>query len=210
MTKTHARVHSYLEELNDLLRDAPASVRRDVIAGVHEHFDASVGPDADAATVDDAIERMGTPEQVAAEAGVEPGRAQSARQGSVLAAALACLALAGACSLTYLIGGLMALSAGFDADPDWEINGATAAAAIVLSFAAWLCGTVLVAVNRSWSRRQKALLIASWPAALVLSELCNLPTGPLFAVNVISFVVQGVIGVLVVVALAKLWFATRS
>ncbi|WP_243794320.1 HAAS signaling domain-containing protein [Saccharopolyspora gloriosae] len=210
MTKTHVRVNIYLEELNHLLRHAPTSVRRDVIAGVHEHFDAGVAPDADSATVDDAIARMGTPEQVAAAAGFEPGHAQAARQGSVLAAALACALLAGAGALTFLVGGLAGLSAGFDADPDWEISGATMAAAIVLSFGAWAGGSVLAAVNRSWSKRQKGLLVASWPASLLVSELCLLPTGPNFELNIVSFIVHGIVGLLYVVAIAKLWFATRE
>ncbi|MCX2730673.1 hypothetical protein OOZ19_10515 [Saccharopolyspora sp. NFXS83] len=210
MTKTHARVHIYLEELNDRLRHAPASVRRDVIAGVHEHFDASVAPDADSAAVDDAFARMGTPEQVAAAAGVEPGGAQSARLGSVLAAALACAMLAGAAALTFLVGGLIGLSAGFDENPDWEISGATAAASFVLSFGAWAGGSALAAFNRSWSKRQKALLIASWPVAFLISELCLLPTGSNFELNIAAFIVHGIVGLLYVVAIAKLWFATRD
>lgn len=210
MTDTHVRVHIYLEELNHLLRHEPASVRRDVIAGVHEHFDASVAPDADAATVDAAFARMGAPEEVAAMAGAGTGQAKAVRQGSVLAAALACALLAGAGALTFLIGGVTGLSAGFDADADWEISGATAAAAVVLSAIAWVGGAVLAAVNRSWSRRQKALLIASWPVALLVSELCLLPAGPSFAVNLASFSIQGILGLLHVVALTKLWFATRD
>lgn len=208
MTKTHSRVHIYLEELNHLLRHAPASVRRDVIAGVHEHFDASVEPDADAATVEAALARMGTPEQVAAAAGAEPGG--GARRGSVLAAALACVLLAGASALTFLVGGVAGLSAGFDADSDWKLSAASAAVAFVVSTGAWLGGSALAAVNRSWTKRQKALLIASWPASVVASELCLLPTGPSFALNVTAFIVQGVIGLLCVVAIAQLWFATRE
>ena len=208
MTKTHSRVHLYLEELHHLLRHAPAQVRRDVISGVHEHFDASVAPDADAATVDAALARMGTPEQVAAAAGIEPGGA--ARQGSVLAAALACALLAGASALTFLVGGLAGLSAGFDPDSDWEVSGASMAAAFVLSAGAWLGGAALVAVNRSWPGRQKALLIGSWPASLLASALLLLPTGPVFALNIASFLAHGIAGLLCVVAIARLWFATRD
>ncbi|GAA4863637.1 HAAS signaling domain-containing protein [Saccharopolyspora cebuensis] len=208
MTKTHPRVTTYLDELDKRLRHAPAAVRRDVLAGAHEHLDASVGPDADAATVDAALARMGTPEAIAAEAGVETG---SARQGSLLAAAVACALLAGAGALTFLVGGLVSLSAGFDENPDWSVSGAAHFAAVLLSAMAWISGSALVALNRSWSGRQKVLLLASWPVALVVCELCYLPTGDVYlTVNLVSFCVQGVLGLLYVVAIAKLWFAARG
>jgi hypothetical protein len=77
-TTTDRRIDRYLKELDDALKDLPASGRHEIVDEVRGHIDearARAGT-PDEASVDELLERLGAPEDIAAEArrrfGVRP------------------------------------------------------------------------------------------------------------------------------------------
>lgn len=67
-TTTHPLAAAYLTELERLLAGIAPAERAEVLAGVHEHLAAAVGPNDDDETVRAVIAELGSPQSVADEA----------------------------------------------------------------------------------------------------------------------------------------------
>jgi hypothetical protein len=64
--ETYSSVREYLDDLRRATRDIPPRRRREILADIESHFDASLTPASSEADIRDVIERLGTPEEIAA------------------------------------------------------------------------------------------------------------------------------------------------
>lgn len=93
-------VHDYLSRLDSALRGLPASRREQLLAEISQHLDESRSrlPEQSEAAIRDLLDRVGQPEEIAAEAmaGEEPRRH---RRSAQLIAALVALVVAAAIAI---------------------------------------------------------------------------------------------------------------
>ena len=75
-TRGDALIADYLDRLAAALRDLPAARRRELLDDIRDHIASARAkhPDEHEADVRNLLERLGTPEQIAASAGVQPPR----------------------------------------------------------------------------------------------------------------------------------------
>jgi len=72
----HPTVRSYLAALDDAVRPLPRQERDDLVASVMEHIDNALPPEPTEADVLNVLDELGSPEDIAAAAGVQPVRAR--------------------------------------------------------------------------------------------------------------------------------------
>ena len=72
----HPAVRSYLQALDTAVRTLPRKERNDLVEQVTEHIDNALPPNASEADVLNVLDELGTPEDIAAAAGVQPVRAR--------------------------------------------------------------------------------------------------------------------------------------
>jgi len=70
----HPAVRSYLQALETAVRTLPRHEREDLVLQVMEHIDNALPPNAGEADVRNVLDELGSPEDIAAAAGVQPVR----------------------------------------------------------------------------------------------------------------------------------------
>ncbi len=182
----HPLVARYLAELDRLLVGVDPAVRADTLAGVHEHLDAATGGSQDDGRVREALEQLGSPYDVAAEAHgdqvARPAPAPLSSRGWLPVVAGLLLGLA----LLFVVAGVGSASAvvssssvSSSAEPDQvetTVEFAGSVGGVLLGLFAglpfWVAAVVLIGVSRLWQHREKVALVAAAPAvALVLGVL---------------------------------------
>ena len=187
---THPLVSAYLRDLEMLLRGIDPGERAEVLAGVHEHLDASLPPSASDDDVRRALAELGSPQSVADEA--YAGRPASAsapvasREASSWTAIVATSLNAG-CVLFMVL--LIATSTAHPAE---------LAFSFVVFFLPWMVICVLTGLSGTWSHREKIRSILLLPATLVVLTLAIwialTMLGPHVINLVIALTVVGVAG----------------
>ena len=156
---THPLVSAYLRDLEMLLRGIDPGERAEVLAGVHEHLDASLPPSASDDEVRRALAELGSPQSVADEAyagrSPQPTPAPTRPLPSAWPALAATVINAAGMGLTLLLsifGGAMG------PHPAEILFG------FGLLFLPWVAVCVLSAASQTWSSRDKATSILLLPA----------------------------------------------
>lgn len=212
---SHPLVETYLRDLDRLLHGVDPGERAEVLAGVHEHLEASLPPDAS----DDAIRRtlseLGSPQSVADEAHagraptggtVGPGSAPRVGTmsrswvpivvGLLLGLALFLVVLVVSAGVGYVSSGTETTGADGQVVRTTEIEFAGTPSALLsglmLTWPLWLTATLLAALSPLWSSRQAwtlALLVPLTATTLSLLPLLgwNL-TGAELGINVGAWV----------------------
>ncbi|MBM6403026.1 hypothetical protein JQN72_02025 [Phycicoccus sp. CSK15P-2] len=171
MTTAHARVESYLGELDRMLAGLDPATRDDVLAGIREHLDATLAEHPeDPRALNDALLRLGPPEHVAADArsGGAPPPSRRWGPGAVAWASVGVLATGVATapflvleSMTYLIGIF-----GDRVADELYLGGLSILASASWATPIWLAGLVAVVVSPRFTRRTRMLLAVCGPATL--------------------------------------------
>ena len=154
--KTHLSsnlIQDYLKRLDRATRDIPPTRRRELREEIQQHVAEAVPGDATEAAVRTALDRLGSPEQIAAAERERLGTVH-ARAGWVEAAAMLLLLIGS--SVLLLIGGT------------W------------LAVLGWVAGVVLLWRSRVWSPRDKLLgtfvipfgLLPAFLLATVPTQVC--------------------------------------
>lgn len=211
MTSHPAAVASYLEELTRLLTDVPAEIRVDILTGVREHLDAALDDPADPAAVRAALDRLGSPESVAAAARAlaDPPRRTPPSVAWVGTTAAAVVML-GAAVAVLGVGALASLTAGFDDTSPWRVPAASLFLVVAGSALLWALGVVLTWAGRSWVRRDQVLLTCTWPAAVAVTVAADLAVSDRFSVNVLAAMAQVLVALLLTAAVARVWLQARA
>lgn len=158
MNATHPLVGAYLDRLESLLQNADAATRNEVVADVREHLAARLPARADDAAVRDALAELGTPEQIADEAyAAAPPSSPPAPSSPARAwPPVVVMVLATLTAVTMLFVAV--------------VGPHPAELALVLVVPpAWPVLTVLVLASRGWTGREKAVLVAAFPAATLIA-----------------------------------------
>jgi uncharacterized membrane protein len=163
-------VDEYLRRLDRALHDLPSDRRGEIMQEIQEHIEQALSElgSPNEAEVRGLIDRMGEPEDIAAEAraslGFRPPRARALE-----VAALVLLAVGGLTALVGLVGGVVL----FWVSPAW----------VIVPVVGWVVGVVLLWVSPSWTWRDKlvgTLLIPGGlftPLAVGLGAGLALPVG---------------------------------
>jgi hypothetical protein len=159
MTPTQALVDDYLRRLAAATADLPPDVREDLVTDVRSHLEEvqrTAGSEADLRT---AIDRLGPPEAIAAEA-----------RGADVPAGTG--ADAGGAASGWVAPPLpRASSAGRDVTTVLTVLFAPLVLTFVLgfvgTFVGWLVGLGLLWTSRSWTSGEKALGTLVWPGGFV-------------------------------------------
>lgn len=155
MTATDQLIEDYLGRLETATRTLPSDRRAELLAEIREHITITLShePDQGEAAVRTILDRLGTPEDIAREAGADPDAAappsgEPARRGRVGAFELATVIL-------LLIGG------------------------IVVPVLGWIVGAVLLWASTRWTTRDKAIGTLVFPGGLgVMAWFFLFWTGP--------------------------------
>src|SRR6478735_2218858 len=126
----HPLVRDYLARLREEARVLPVDQARELEADITEHLDAGLGPDPAETAVRDALDRLGSPAEVVAEAVGTPvtSSAPATKPFSSPVGAIACLLAAELLSLL-----------------------------VPLAFVLWVVGIVLLVRATVWDEREKLL-----------------------------------------------------
>lgn len=153
----HPLVTDYLHRLEAATADLEPEVRADLLADVHAHIDEAASRAGDEAALREALDRLGTPEAIAAEArgtrSAPPpppaGPPRTSRPGYDIAALL-----------THLLGAaVLGLAFGSIGAP------------VVGALIGWVVGLGLLLASRSWTPGEKLLGALVWPAGLLTPGL---------------------------------------
>jgi uncharacterized membrane protein len=136
-------VDEYLRRLDRALHDLPRDRRGEIVQEIKEHIEQALSEQGSPseAEVRGVIDRIGEPEDIAAEAqaslGLRPHRA-----GALEVAALILLAVGGLVALVGVVGGVLLW-----VSPSWTW--------LIVPLVGWVVGVVLLWVSPSWTWREK-------------------------------------------------------
>lgn len=167
---THPLVDAYLRDLELLLHGVEPGERAEVLAGVREHLDGRLAPDADDTSVRAALSELGPPQAIADEAyaGQSPP-AGSADAGSDFDRPTRRWVAATAGGLLALCLVVLLASAVFGG------VGMVMMAFFVPTGPLWLMATAMVATSRRlWTAGEKLLLIVLVPVAYATVALSGI------------------------------------
>lgn len=165
-------VDEYLRRLDRALHDLPRDRRGEIVQEIKEHIEQALSElgSPNEAEVRGVIDRIGEPEDIAAEAqaslGLRPPRA-----GALEVAGLILLAVGGLIALVGWVVGVVLLGV----SPSWTW--------LIVPLIGWVVGVVLLLVSPSWTWREKlvgTLLIPGGlftPLAVGLGAGLALPVG---------------------------------
>lgn len=213
----HPLVAAYLAELERLLAGADPTTRLEIVAGVREHLDASVSPDATDDEVRGALAALGSPHDVAAAAyDGSPAPTRPARRAwmSTTSVVLYCLTIAmtlvaGLGALAFSVGQASVTdSAGVTVTstvaPSWGEITILLLTPLMLTFWLWIPAMVFAVMSPWWRPGEKALLILS-PLVALIGIMLAVPAG--YVAGAAGFVVPvlwqgGLVYVLITLARA--------
>lgn len=186
---THPLVSAYLRDLELLLHGVEPGERAEVLAGVHEHLDASLSADASDDDVRRSLAELGSPQSVADEAYAgQPARvpvAPARVRPSPWLAHVACVINGVGLALISLLALLSILTTGpMSPHPsEWMF--------LAMSFAIpWFFLIVLTSMTEVWESPDKFRSILLYPLAVVglaAAELTSIPVvSPVLACLVIA------------------------
>lgn len=156
-TLTHPLVSAYLRDLELLLHGVDPGERAEVLAGVHEHLDASLVPGASDEDVRTVLAELGSAHAVADEAyaGRPPSAVATAQRTSPWTAFVA-IAINAACIL-YMMVLLI-----------FGVAGASAMAfGVVLFLLPWSITCLLTVASSGWSGHEKLTSVLVLPGTLL-------------------------------------------
>ena len=136
-------VDEYLRRLDRALHHLPRDRRGEIVQEIKEHIEQALSEQGSPseAEVRGVIDRIGEPEDIAAEAqaslGLRPHRA-----GALEVAALILLAVGGLVALVGVVGGVLLW-----VSPSWTW--------LIVPLVGWVVGVVLLWVSPSWTWREK-------------------------------------------------------
>lgn len=192
---SHPLVSAYLRDLEMLLRGVDPGERAEVLAGVHEHLDASLAPGASDDEVRRSLAELGSPQSVADEAyaGRSPSLlpAPGARQrpgvmsrgwvpwaaGILIGLALCLVLLVVGAGSGYSTSGVSTGGGGQVVDEELvEFSAAPSSliAGLLVSWPLWVSAAVIVGLAPLWTSRQKWTLQLLTPVSAII--LWALPT----------------------------------
>jgi uncharacterized membrane protein len=191
---THPLVDAYLRDLELLLHGIEPGERAEVLAGVREHLDSSLAPDADEASVRTALAELGPPQAIADEAyagrpGLVPTRTTRSQWQAVTACAINALGLL-----------LIAFSTVWAMGPSMVVESG------LLFGLPWCAALALSMLAQTWTPRQRLASALLYPATLLgmgaLMALMLALVGPAFF-NLIPTVALLAVALVVLVRLTK-------
>ena len=192
---THPLVSAWLRDLELLLHGVEPGERAEVLAGVHEHLDASLGADATDDDVRRTLAELGSPQSIADEA--YAGRVTSPLLSPRRAAPSLWQAY-GACLLNGLMLTALGLLVVLQPHPS-EILVLAIMCAIP-----WAFVIVLTAVTHAWATKEKCVSIGLAPGTVVgIAVALWFATSVLYGPTTYA-VTMSVIGVAAVAALVRL------
>ncbi|MFW5469261.1 HAAS signaling domain-containing protein [Knoellia sp. CPCC 206435] len=182
---SHPLVDAYLRDLDRLLHGVDPGERAEVLAGVHEHLEVSLGPDASDDDVRRTLAELGSPQSVADEAyagrtptggTAGPGSASPVGTmsrgwvptvvGLLLGLALLLVVLVVSAGAGYGTSGTETVGADGQVvrTTEIEFSGAPSAllSGLMLTWPLWLTATLLAGLSPLWSSRQ------AWTLALLV------------------------------------------
>ncbi|GGB83413.1 hypothetical protein N798_05210 [Knoellia flava TL1] len=158
---THPLVAAWLRDLELMLHGVEPGERAEVLAGVHEHLDATLPPGSTDADVRRVLADLGSPESVADEAyaGRPPLAVTPSHPGSPLPAMVA-VAVNALCIVLLLLPVLFG-----------ALHAAEILMALPIVALPWVVVSVLTATSTRWTSREKAAAIGLLPATILALSL---------------------------------------
>lgn len=152
---THPLTAAWLRDLELLLHGIDPGERAEVLAGVHEHLDGSLRPDASDDEVRRVLADLGSPQSVADEA--YAGRATSRLGASLsstgLGVAASCINAVGIALVTLL---------------SWSVAAPLEIVAVGALFVVpWIINVVLSSLTSGWTTKQRVASALLFPATTV-------------------------------------------
>lgn len=190
---SHPLVGAYLRDLEMLLHGIEPGERAEVLAGVHEHLEVSLGPDASDADVRHTLAELGSPQSVADEAyaGRPPLPMPSLRRASPWTGMLA-VGINAAC-IAFLV--LIVSSS--------AAHASEVAFGAVVFLLPWVAVCVLSSMSNTWDGRQKLTSSLLFPMTAIVLTVVIWVMLALVGPHIVNLV-----PVLVIVAVAA-WLLVR-
>ncbi|MFC7486500.1 HAAS signaling domain-containing protein [Knoellia sp. CPCC 206453] len=193
---SHPLVSAYLRDLELLLHGVEPGERAEVLAGVHEHLDASLAPAAADDDVRQSLAELGSPQSVADEAyagrspsvvvAPAPPRRPGAMSrtwvpvtaGILIGVALCLVLLAVGAGSGYSTTSISSSDSGSQGFPEEVTLFSSSPAALItgllFSWPLWVSAAVIVGISPLWTSRQKWTLQLLTPVSAI--ALWALPT----------------------------------
>ena len=164
-TVLSVQARDYLQKLAERTGRLPTESREQLLASIEERLNEAEARDEVAAT----IVRLGSPDEVAASAFAAVASVRSRRRGDEWVVWLSAIVVAATIVGFACLGALLAVTAHFDEDADWNVHPALVLFAAGAGLLAGAFGTIITWASRRWSTRDKTFLTGLWVAAMILA-----------------------------------------
>jgi uncharacterized membrane protein len=158
-------VQKYLKQLGRVTSDLPNEERAELLSNIAEHLADAESRNELPAT----LAALGTPEEVANEARMNSVSPASKGSSSTWATWAILTLLVGTIAGFTLLGAMLAVTARFDEDADWNLHPALVIFAVIAGTIAGLATSVAVIASHRWKAAEKVALVALWVASLLVA-----------------------------------------